>query len=644
MILLYIFTLLLIIAIVLIVINSSKESSENNEDSKPTHIDNINKVNTKDKEVQTNPKAPKKSTEEGKVNVTENTEATKIMQEIALATYLCKFADCSSEEGKLLCRLFNVDYAVVVPLVEMCNRTSKNKLFAALATVKDKKYIDTFVNFSCTYLSFFINNKDYEKELLDISKNWGYTESELKFKLSTVDEEFNVDFYTPTSIFPLNLQEQNVLLREWVKTKIHFKDNNINTLNHGQKYALFGLALSMAHLLYTSRSRIDLITILANYAVTLNFDIIASEDVLLYQTPLDKEKYISIIRTTIKDNKVLNDFIKVCLDIIDFKKSMKNILSFKIRMFEQFDFFYSDLISIAQGKFVTKYYEGRKNQDNEKRETTNKKIIEEKEISDSSIIKQKTALLKLVIWLVRDETEDENKEKIRQFTNELSAKLGLSSTYKSLGILATDDVDAYIKITNTIQDNALLLTFINACRKVLRLSSTACMWASLDYRMILDALGFYEKDLFTLMNLQVDQKLPIIKVLPERKAKVIVEKIETLISQENDLTVTKESKNKREPLFIKSWSFLEFYKMFDKMMYKVTVNRETGKKFTACAFWKDNTITYVGFHSSLGELTKLEIKEREHEIKVGLKESGTYLFYVGKMPDKCIFEEVDLGI
>lgn len=102
---------------------------------------------------------------------------------------------------------------------------------------------------------------------------------------------------------------------------------------------------------------------------------------------------------------------------------------------------------------------------------------------------------------------------------------------------------------------------------------------------------------------------------------------------------------KKKPLFIETWNFKEFCKMFDRMQYGNPTNGITGEKFKSCRFYKkDKPIIYVGFYKIPGELSLEELKKRNKELKVGLKESGRYLIYTGDMPYTKESEPIDLGI
>lgn len=102
---------------------------------------------------------------------------------------------------------------------------------------------------------------------------------------------------------------------------------------------------------------------------------------------------------------------------------------------------------------------------------------------------------------------------------------------------------------------------------------------------------------------------------------------------------------KKKPLFIETWNFKEFCKMFDRIQYGNPTNGITGEKFKSCRFYKkDKPIIYVGFYKIPGELSLEELKKRNKELKVGLKESGRYLIYTGDMPYTKESEPIDLGI
>ncbi len=102
---------------------------------------------------------------------------------------------------------------------------------------------------------------------------------------------------------------------------------------------------------------------------------------------------------------------------------------------------------------------------------------------------------------------------------------------------------------------------------------------------------------------------------------------------------------KKKPLFIKTWSFEEFYKKFDKFQYGNPTNNRTGENFKSCAFHKrGNPVIYVGFYRIPGELSLEELKSRTKELKVGLKENGKYLIYIGDMPYTKESDPINLGL
>ena len=74
-----------------------------------------------------------------------------------------------------------------------------------------------------------------------------------------------------------------------------------------------------------------------------------------------------------------------------------------------------------------------------------------------------------------------------------------------------------------------------------------------------------------------------------------------------------------------SWSLISFARQFGKLSVGPCTNHETGEIFKACAFTKsDGTRTFVSFSSKLGELTPMEIAERQHNLQVVELESGNY--------------------
>lgn len=93
--------------------------------------------------------------------------------------------------------------------------------------------------------------------------------------------------------------------------------------------------------------------------------------------------------------------------------------------------------------------------------------------------------------------------------------------------------------------------------------------------------------------------------------------------------------------FSRIWTLTEFSREFGPMQYSDNqVNSDTKEVFTSCRFIKNNNITYVNFHKSLGVLTKEEILQKKDDLRVGLNMNGKYVFFIGKAG---ILDNVDLG-
>ena len=89
---------------------------------------------------------------------------------------------------------------------------------------------------------------------------------------------------------------------------------------------------------------------------------------------------------------------------------------------------------------------------------------------------------------------------------------------------------------------------------------------------------------------------------------------------------------------VQSWSLIDFAKIHGKMQVGDFTNRVTGKTFKSCIFIdNDGNTIYVSFHSELGVLTPLQIKEKRNVLKVGLLSSNNYVLYEE-------WDDVDLDI
>lgn len=271
--------------------------------------------------------------------------------------------------------------------------------------------------------------------------------------------------------------------------------------------------------------------------------------------------------------------------------------------------------------------------------------------SQSNLIDQKIAILKVVFWLTREEIVITNKKKIEQFINLFSIKLGLHCTYGFIVMPTISDIDKYVKTIKSIQDDKLLLMFINACRKVIYLESDICIWTPHDYEMILVDLGFSKENIQTLRVLYNTKELQTIYVLPKRNYNKPIE------SQEKEKKV-KEVKKAEFPqlieeypvskeqmaIFEKNWTLSQFRKEFgieDRVESKK--NHTWNEDYKVCIFIKnsDDSEFEVRLSNSLGEPSIGEIQRREKELMVGLSDYGNYKLYDNKIP---VLEKINLGI
>lgn len=99
--------------------------------------------------------------------------------------------------------------------------------------------------------------------------------------------------------------------------------------------------------------------------------------------------------------------------------------------------------------------------------------------------------------------------------------------------------------------------------------------------------------------------------------------------------------NKSIPCVEEYWTLTEFAKRFDRMKVGDCTNHTTGEVFKCCIFIKDNSLTFVSFHNSIGVLSKEEIAKRKDNLKVGRTVSSKYCLYEGK---ETFAQPVNLGI
>lgn len=107
---------------------------------------------------------------------------------------------------------------------------------------------------------------------------------------------------------------------------------------------------------------------------------------------------------------------------------------------------------------------------------------------------------------------------------------------------------------------------------------------------------------------------------------------------------TQHTDNKKKLIgpFSKTWTLAEFTREFGPMQYSNNqINSDTKEVFTSCRFIKNDNITYVNFHKSLGVLTKDEIMQKKDDLMVGLNMNGKYVFYIGNAGS---LDDVNLGL
>lgn len=333
------------------------------------------------------------------------------------------------------------------------------------------------------------------------------------------------------------------------------------------------------------------------------------------------------ILITIKDKKIINLFISLCYD--------KSGILVKRYLLSEFD-------SLLQRWGLTRP------------EVENKIIgikttsstVKQKPEEPITLLEQKTALLKLVVWLSREETLETNKEIIAKCIKEFSSQLGLTCLYNYIPMPTMEEKDKCVKVISIIQDENLLLSFINMCRKIIFLESKNCIWTQYDLEMILKDLKFNNEDIKALISIESKYirvpKFQPIETLPKRKIKESILK-EDVASSKESISVTKESRSENLPIFKQTWSFIEFYKKFDDLkMGEFSDKYRKGKTFKACIFTKDNDYIFAGFYN-MKALSIEEIQQQKLELKIGIQNNNRYYIFKGNVP-YTDSGYIDLGI
>jgi hypothetical protein len=107
-------------------------------------------------------------------------------------------------------------------------------------------------------------------------------------------------------------------------------------------------------------------------------------------------------------------------------------------------------------------------------------------------------------------------------------------------------------------------------------------------------------------------------------------------------TTPPNNKKKLVGPFSRTWTLTEFSREFGPMQYSNNqINSDTKEVFTSCRFIKNDNITYVNFHKSLGVLIKDEIMQKKDDLMVGLNMNGKYVFYIGNAGS---LDDVNLGL
>ena len=231
-------------------------------------------------------------------------------------------------------------------------------------------------------------------------------------------------------------------------------------------------------------------------------------------------------------------------------------------------------------------------------------------------IEQRCALLNAATSLYTIDNMPNNRQEVKQVLVDFMQLLGLENKHLTYCIYHQSWLDRkkYIDIMKTIKKDGPFIQFICTCKELIDLGGDN-MFINYSFTRILKDVGFSQEDIYSIVKGKYNYRF--------------------------DSVVQEEPVEEINSSILQSWSLLEFAKNYVKMKVGTFVNSNTGEEFKSCMFLKkDGTYDYVGFHSQLGELTSAEISKRKKELKVGLTESGKYVFY-DHIDD---WEIVDLGL
>ncbi|MCR5140754.1 MAG: hypothetical protein K6B45_11415 [Bacteroidaceae bacterium] len=76
------------------------------------------------------------------------------------------------------------------------------------------------------------------------------------------------------------------------------------------------------------------------------------------------------------------------------------------------------------------------------------------------------------------------------------------------------------------------------------------------------------------------------------------------------------------------WPLLDFIKSYGKLQIGEALNKETGKIYHCCIFTNEKGKKIIAnFYSKMGELSASQISEKQHNLKVGVLDTGGFILY-----------------
>lgn len=298
-------------------------------------------------------------------------EELSLEQKCVLVLYLCKFTENTQENKAMFSTVFHVENTMHSS-VELMLLTTKDStfLYHIVCSIRNKKAIDTFISFCCSFSSFLLNQQ-IQKEFNTILSEWGYSKSEIKLFINDAIHRIVVpDNYLDVleRPFPLSIAEQQKILWAYLKDKLYAGySSERSTLTYSQKCSLFATVVSLCHPHHVPNDREDITEIVANYAVHLNLNQQDVEKSFVFQTTTDRDKNLEIVKS-IKDDTSLMCFISVCKNIIDIAEDFASMTSFFHELLFKLGYMIDECILLDRGGHV---YKHQQNSDSEEDDSEN---------------------------------------------------------------------------------------------------------------------------------------------------------------------------------------------------------------------------------------------------------------------------------